>query len=221
MGRKYGGCSAYLGPRLTQCALSRGLISYQVVSSYIQPFGHNRHGPTIGWGCALFLGSCIPIEHKVAWAEAYLHTKWHLSPSSRLATTDIGRKLEDCAPLGEGDLGPHLSMSPRIRSTSIPKWYPDTCSHLATIDMGLKLGELCPFGGAARSLSNKMSPGPRPTSVPSCILIHPTAWTQCTNVTDRQTDRQTMVRAIRPKARAVETRPIVMIARSCAVGVTW
>jgi len=32
----------------------------------------------------------IHIEHKVAWAEAYLHTNWHLSPSSRLATTDIG-----------------------------------------------------------------------------------------------------------------------------------
>jgi len=38
-------------------------------------------------------GSWVPIEHKVAWAEAHLHTKCHLSPSSRLATTDIGRKL--------------------------------------------------------------------------------------------------------------------------------
>ena len=51
-----------------------------------------------------------PIDHKVAWAEAYLHTKWHLSPSSRLVTTDIGRKLErGCTLLGEGDLGPHLT----------------------------------------------------------------------------------------------------------------
>ena len=41
-------------------------------------------------GSALFLGggSWVPIEDKVAWAEAYLHTKWHLSPSSGLATTD-------------------------------------------------------------------------------------------------------------------------------------
>ena len=38
-------------------------------------------------------GSWAAIEHKLAWAEAYLHTKWHLSPSSRLATTDNGRKL--------------------------------------------------------------------------------------------------------------------------------
>ena len=26
-------------------------------------------------------------------AEAYLHTKWHLDPSSYLAATDMGRKL--------------------------------------------------------------------------------------------------------------------------------
>jgi len=29
----------------------------------------------------------------VAWAEAYLRTKWHLDPSSRLAATDMGQKL--------------------------------------------------------------------------------------------------------------------------------
>ena len=28
-----------------------------------------------------------------AWAEAYLHTKWHLNPSRHLATTDMGLKL--------------------------------------------------------------------------------------------------------------------------------
>ena len=27
------------------------------------------------------------------WAEAYLRTKWHLDPSGRLATTDMGRRL--------------------------------------------------------------------------------------------------------------------------------
>jgi len=29
----------------------------------------------------------------VTLAEAYLRTKWYLDPSSRLATTDMGRKL--------------------------------------------------------------------------------------------------------------------------------
>jgi len=46
-----------LGPRLIQCGLGRGLLPYQVASSSIKQFGHNRHGPKIGWGgCALFLG---------------------------------------------------------------------------------------------------------------------------------------------------------------------
>ena len=47
------------------------------------------------------------LSNTVAWAEAYLHTKWHLNPSSDLATTDIGRKLsERCAPLEEGSWVP-------------------------------------------------------------------------------------------------------------------
>jgi len=66
---------------------------------------------------------------------------------------------------------------------------------LATINMGRKVGRGCcercwvPSG----SPSNKMWPGLRPTSLPSGILIHPTVWPQYTNVTDktdRQTDRQ-------------------------------
>ena len=43
-----------LGPHVTQCGLGRGLPSYQVASSSIQPFGRNRHGPKIG-GCAPFI----------------------------------------------------------------------------------------------------------------------------------------------------------------------
>jgi len=35
-------------------------------------------------------------------SEAYLLTKWHLDLSSHLATTDMGRKLWDCAALGRG-----------------------------------------------------------------------------------------------------------------------
>jgi len=47
-------------------------------------------------------GSLVLITHNVAWAEAYLRTKWHLDPLSHLATTDMGRKLGGSAPLGEG-----------------------------------------------------------------------------------------------------------------------
>jgi len=39
----------------------------------------------------------------------YLPTKWHLDPSSHLATTDMGRKLGVSAPLEVGELGPHLT----------------------------------------------------------------------------------------------------------------
>jgi len=46
MGRKEEGAAVplrggELGPRLTQCGLGRGLLSYQVASSSIQPFGHS------------------------------------------------------------------------------------------------------------------------------------------------------------------------------------
>jgi len=58
---------------------------------------------------------------------------------------------------------------------------------LATIHMGRKLDGCAPFLGDSKITW----PGPRPTSVPSFILIHPTVWPQYTNVTDRQTDRQT------------------------------
>ena len=51
---------------------------------------------------------------------------------------------------------------------------------------------LCPFvGGGGGSPSNTMWPGTRPTCMPSFILIHPTVWSQYTNVTDiphRQTN---------------------------------
>jgi len=45
------------------------------------------------------------------------------------------------------------------------------------------------YMGGAGSPSNTMWSRSRPTSMP--ILIHPTVWPQYTNVTDRQTDRQT------------------------------
>ena len=117
MGRKEGLLCPFrgeLGPRLIQCGLGRGLLPYQVASSSIQPFGYNRHGPKIGRGeYALFPGgSWIAIEHKVAWAEAYLHIELHLTPSSRLHGHNghwPKNGMGSCAPLGEGELGLHLS----------------------------------------------------------------------------------------------------------------
>jgi len=55
---------------------------------------------------------------------------------------------------------------------------------LATIDMGRKVGgDALPLSvGEAGTPSNTMSPRPRPTSVPNGNLIHPTVWSQNTNV---------------------------------------
>jgi len=49
--------------------------------------------------CPFPWGSCVPIKHNVTWAEAYLCTKWHLDPSSCLATV-MGRQLGAAVPFG-------------------------------------------------------------------------------------------------------------------------
>jgi len=60
----------------------------------MQPFGHNRYGPKIRGGLGPFGGGDLdPIKHNVARAEAYLHTKFHLDPSNRLATIHQRHRL--------------------------------------------------------------------------------------------------------------------------------
>jgi len=98
-----------LDPNLTQYGLSRGLLPYQVASSSTQPFGHNRHGPKTG-GCAPFRRELRPHLTQRG-AEVNLRTKWHLDPSSRLATIDMGQKLGGGCALFLGELGPHRTQS--------------------------------------------------------------------------------------------------------------
>ena len=137
-------------------------------------------------------GSWVPIEHNVAWAEAYLRTKWHLDPSSHLPTIDVGQKLEVrglCRLFFGGRVAgsPSNTMWPASRPISIlsgilihPAIWPQQT-------WAKKWGLLCPFlGRGAGSPSNTMSRGQRPTSVPSFILIRLTVWPQYTNVSDRQ-----------------------------------
>ena len=42
-------------------------------------------------------GSQVP-PHNMAWAEAYLHTKWHPNPSSRLTTIVMGQNWDGAVP---------------------------------------------------------------------------------------------------------------------------
>ena len=61
---------------------------------------------------------------------------WHLDPSSRLATVDMGRKLWVVPPFW-GELGAHLTQSGLGRGRT--KSHLDPSSGLATIDMCRKL----------------------------------------------------------------------------------
>ena len=81
----------------------------------MQPFGHNA------WAK---IGDVVPPPF---WGRPHLiqcrlsrdlppYTKWHLNPSSRLAKTDMDRKLSGCcAPFGEGELDPNLMQYGRDR----------------------------------------------------------------------------------------------------------
>ena len=139
----------------------------------------------------------------MAWAVGYLHTKRHLDPSSHLATVDMGQKLGALPPFWEWGAGsPSNTMSLGLRPTFLPS---GILIHqpFGHNRYGPKIGGFPFGGGGAGSPSNTMWPGPRPTCVPSFILVHSTIWPQYTNVTDRQTrqdrsdrqtDRQTVVR---------------------------
>ena len=130
----------------------------------------------------------------MAWAEAYLHTKWHLDPSSRLATIDTDRKLGLRLLFLEGSWVLNSSSNTMLlgqRSASLPS---GILIHPAILrrQIWAENWGLCLFGGGrAGSPSNTMWPGQRPTHLPSFILIRRTVWPQYTNSQTDGTDRQT------------------------------
>ena len=89
-----------------------------------------------------------PFNAKSPWAEAYLHAKYHLDPSSRLATINMGRKFWGLSPLfWVGAAGsPSKTKSPRSVAYLHIKWHLDLCSHLAATDMGRKWGAVPLWG---------------------------------------------------------------------------
>jgi len=100
-----------------------------MVSWSMQPFGHNRRRPKIGWGS-------VPLSpsNTVTWAEAYLHTKWHLDASSRLDTTKMGRKLGRLCPLfGEGSCIPVQHNVDWTKAYLHAKCHLDPSNRLATV----------------------------------------------------------------------------------------
>jgi len=152
---------------------------------------YNKHGPKIWGGSAPFLGrrAGSPSNTKSPGlrAEAYLHAKYHLDPSSRFTTINMGRKFGgDPPPFWGGERGPHLTQSPGPRPTSTPS---GILIHAAIWPQQIWAENwwgCAPLGdGGAGSPSNTVWPGPRPICVPSFILIRLTVWPQYTNVTDR------------------------------------
>jgi len=70
-----------LVPHVAQCCLDQGPLPCQVPSLSIQPFGHNGHGPKIGWLLPLFgEGSLFPI---------FSHL-WSQSPGPRPTSVPSG-----------------------------------------------------------------------------------------------------------------------------------
>jgi len=95
---------------LTQRRLGRGLPPYQVASWSIQPFGHNTHGPKIGWGSAFFLaGSGSPSNTKSPGLKPTSIPSGILVHPAFWPQRTLAENWGGCAPLWEGELGPHLT----------------------------------------------------------------------------------------------------------------
>jgi len=62
------------------------------------------------------------VVYNAAWAETYLCTKWHLDPSSRLATTDMGWKVWVLCPFWGRAGSPSNTIWPWLRPTSVPSF---------------------------------------------------------------------------------------------------
>jgi len=92
----------------------------------------------------------IPV-HKLAWAEAYIRTKWHLDASSRLATIEMGRKLgRGLRPLlGKGGAGTRLTQSRLGRGLPPCQVPASSIQPFGHNKHGSKIwGDVrCPFGG--------------------------------------------------------------------------
>jgi len=99
-----------LGPHLIQYGLGRGLPPYQVASSSIQPFGHNRHGPKIGreWVC-LFTGVAGSLSNTKSPGPRPTSIPSDILVHSAVWPQRTLAEIGGCAPLAEGELGPHLT----------------------------------------------------------------------------------------------------------------
>ena len=98
-----------LGPRLIQCGLSQGLLPYQVASSSIQPFGHNRHEPkTVGGRAVPLLGGAATPSNTTSPGPTFTSVPSDILIHSAIWPQQTWAENWGYAPLGDG-LGPHLT----------------------------------------------------------------------------------------------------------------
>ena len=134
-----------LGPHLTQSHLGWGLPPCQVPASSIQPFGHNKHGPKIWRGRLrhlLWRGERSPhlTQSRLCQGLAsYQVTSWSTQP---FGCNRYGPKIGGgCAPLGEGELCPHLTQCGQGMSSFIlirPTVWPQCTNVLQTVAQKLE-----------------------------------------------------------------------------------
>ena len=111
--------------------------------------GHNRHGPKRGGAVPLREG--VELEPHLTQCcppEAYLRTKWHLDPSSHLATIYTDRKVGAVSLFRGVELGPHLTQCGLhwgLPPYQVLSWSIQPSGHNRH---GPKIGGgLCPFWG--------------------------------------------------------------------------
>jgi len=122
------------GPRPT--SISSGILIHPAVWPQRTWAENWRVVPPFLWG-----RSWVPIYHNVAWAEAYLHAKFHFGPSNRLAIMHqrhrqtgqegIGRQTDrqDNGPIAQGE--PFYKRSPKNVPISMASCVEDLWIHLA------------------------------------------------------------------------------------------
>ena len=153
--------------------------------------GHNRHGPQNGGCCAPFAGERGAGSHLTLWPRLRSTSV----PSDILIhpaiwPQQIWTENWGCAPLGEGELGPHLAECSLAYLHA--KWHFGLSSRRGDNRHGPKIGGSAPFWGrGAGSPPNTMWQG---RGLPACQhsswSIQPFGHSTPTSQTDRQTDWQ-------------------------------
>ena len=99
-----------LGPHVTQCGWAEAYVRTKWHLDHPAVWPQQTWADFFFWGGAVSLGGAAgSASNTNCPVEAYHRTKWHFGQSSRLAATNIGRKLGDVRLFGEKELGLHLA----------------------------------------------------------------------------------------------------------------